>query len=151
MDFLRQILHNDKELIENFSHFSEDMQTADDECELEEQILADTAVELDSNELDSNDQGDQPSFMDMVDAIPETKDGSCIACLTSVASVVFMDCKHNAVCLPCWEMIQKIHIENCHKWLGDNERKLQRELNNFKCPKCGAPARDTLVIHTNAF
>lgn len=61
MDFLHQVLHDDKKLIESLSCVIEGMQTADDESELEKEILADRA------EINSND-GNQPSSSGKVHA-----------------------------------------------------------------------------------
>lgn len=155
MDFLNQILHNDKELTDSLDTVNDGMQTADDESTLDADVEADVVVEMksiaDSDAQVDTHEGVHFGEFNMIDNIPDTKDGACITCITNMASVVFLDCKHNAVCVPCWEICKEMRKQNCHRWYGDNARKLERELKIIKCPKCGAIARDTLVIHTNAF
>lgn len=67
---------------------------------------------------------------------PPPRDGLCIVCLTNVANVLYFDCKHMATCEACHLRIKEMHVENCHRWFAENERKLNRELNRVRCPKC---------------
>lgn len=156
MDFLNQVLHNDNDLLNNLSEIGDGVETADDETELDAGIAADVAAEFIAVPISS--EGGQPSVskesiepLSMLDELANVKDGSCIACNSNMASVVFIGCNHNSVCSPCWENLKKVHIENCHKWYSDNPRKLQRELKTNRCPSCGAYSQGTLEIRANTF
>lgn len=109
MDFLNQILHNDNNLLTTLSEIEVGIETADDETELDAAISAEIAAEFVGDSVSSqmcepstSQQSNSPlSKMDELEALGETKDGSCIACHSNLASIVFLGCNHNAVCPPC--------------------------------------------------
>lgn len=148
IDFINKIRHNDDSLCKSLSEFNDGAATADDESELDKEI--ETALE---NELpaaiDPNDVNGACGFDDMDE--PPPKEGSCIACNTEMACVVFTPCRHNAVCNNCFKGVEKAHVKKINTKYSDNPRKIERELPRIQCPICNEPASDIIKIHANSY
>lgn len=157
IDFINKVRHNDEDLCQNLTTIDEDGEfvSGDDDTELEQQIQAELLVA--EEEMDASLEY-VPQNMDMVhndesnrSNTPEPQEGSCIACNVNLATVVFLDCKHNAVCSDCYTILLKTHQTNCTIWYRDNPRKMAREMNRIKCPNCGSVANDVIKTHSNSF
>lgn len=162
LDFLNRILFNDSKMKQSLNDFSH----VDTDGPIEiNQFAFEVEAELQSQQLQN--VGNVPPRMDpyvLIEQMPSTsqaiqneshtpppRDGMCIVCMSSVANVLYFDCRHMALCETCHTKLKRTHIENCHRWYGDNERKLNRELNNIRCPKCNVPYKKADIIFINSF
>lgn len=169
MDFLNRIFFNDQKLrqsLSDFSYVENDAPTEIDQFDFE--VEAELQSQHSQNEIDvpphmnafvvldqlpstvqpnSNDDSSEDSRSET----PPPRDGMCIVCLTAVANVLYFDCKHMAACEACHLRMREIHVENCHRWFADNERKLNRELNRVRCTKCNVVYDRAEIIFINSF
>lgn len=160
LDFINRVLYKDDNLSKNLSTLdSAEILTADDETELRNQIQAEVLLSLScdmeaagpSNAGSIDTSHNNSSLLSELDLIEETKEGACQSCRERLATVVFLPCAHNAVCGPCFELVEKAHVEMCHRYHNDNPRKLRRELSRLKCPNCNAVASNTIKTHINSY
>lgn len=167
IDFLNRIFYNDQKLRESLCDFSHVETVAPTEIDLFDfEVEAELRSQQSQNEIhvpphmnavvvieplqmqpNANDNSSEDSRAET----PPPRDGMCIICLSTVSNVLYLDCKHMATCEACHLRMKDMHVENCHRWFAENERKLNRELNRVRCPKCNVAYNRAEIIFINSF